>query len=103
LERPQDRPVAAQPDDQRAVPRQLVLRHQAHVGGQKLARLLEPAHLAAVALGPADDAGEEVVAVAPRVDDDADRLADHDGSRWTVSGENAGRQTATYSAPSGVE
>jgi hypothetical protein len=24
-------------------------------------------------------------------------------SRWTVSGENAGRQTAMYSAPSGVE
>jgi hypothetical protein len=23
------------------------------------------------------------------------------GSRWTVSGEKAGRQTATYSAPSG--
>ncbi len=28
-------------------------------------------------------------------------LVGYSGSRWTVSGEKAGRQTATYSAPSG--
>src|SRR3954452_9067905 len=103
LEGPQDRAVAAQADDQRAVARQLALLHRDDGVRQQVARLAQPAHLAPVALGPAQDAADHLAAVAPRVDHDADRLADHGSSRWTVSGEKAGRQTATYSAPSGVE
>jgi hypothetical protein len=56
-----------------------------------------------VAMRPAHDAIHVLPAVASRVQHDADRGPFHDSSRWTVSGANAGRQTAMYSAPSGVE
>jgi hypothetical protein len=32
----------------------------------------------------------------------SDRIVQVSGSRWTVCGENAGTQTARYSAPPGV-
>ncbi|HET6550243.1 MAG TPA: hypothetical protein VFG79_17405 [Solirubrobacter sp.] len=103
LERAEDRPVAAEPDDQRTAGRQLLLAHGLDRRRHQVARLGEPAHDHAVPRGPAHDALDVLLAVAPRVDHDADGVASDHSSRCTLSGEKAGRQTATYSAPSGVE